>query len=453
MITPIFPLSVYAKRRNLISQTFKPQSDILLLFNPAPRIKSNDTHFKYRADSSFAYLTGFTEAYSALAIWKDNKGKTQSTLFCQARDPIKELWNGEIIGPTRARQNFGTDEALPIEKLKEFCTNFFANRPSGVSPRIFTNALQDPLLRKQLDAITETIKTDPRGLNRALHSLNNSEPLTFEARLIKDKFEIEAMRKASKINVAAHLELLKKIQPGLKEYQVQAIIEYEFMYRGADGPAYGSICAAGKNATCLHYEPAKTSLKDGELILVDAGCDLNYYSSDITRTYPVNGKYTQAQKNIMAIVAEAHQEAINKARVGIAYSAFHEAATEAIIEGLRHIKFLKGTKKEILEKASYKAYFPHGTGHWLGLDVHDPCPRFDDKNKSIKLKPGMIFTVEPGVYIPANDKSVPEEYRGIGIRIEDDILVKAGKPEILTDGLPRYADEIEKFMSRHKPSV
>jgi Xaa-Pro aminopeptidase len=246
--------------------------------------------------------------------------------------------------------------------------------------------------------------------------------------------------------VAAHLELLKRIRPGLKEYQVQAIIEYEFKMRGSEAPAYNSICAAGKNATCLHYEPQHAKLKAGELVLVDAGCEYRHYSSDITRTYPVDGKFTPAQKNIMAIVAEAHQEAIAQARSGKYFKDFHDAASSAIAEGLRSLKFLKGSQKEVMQSGTYKKYFPHGTGHWLGLDVHDPAPSLDSKSKSMKLKPGMIFTVEPGIYISTQDKSVPEEYRGIGVRIEDDVLVTRSKPEILTDGLPRYTAEIEKFM-------
>jgi Xaa-Pro aminopeptidase len=449
MISPLFPLSVYAKRRNFLAEALRPENDILIFFNAEPRPRNNDSYHPYRADSNFLYYTGFYEAHSAFVLTRNAKKKLEYRLFCQKRDVAKEQWTGEIIGQARARQFFGADEALPIEDFGKFCVDYLTNAPAGVAPRVYSNAWGDPQWKSVLDAIVGKVPIDPRGLKKPLESSLSVLEKAFEHRLIKEKAELDLMRKASKINVAAHLELLKSLKPGMKEFQAAAIIEYEFKVRGSEHVAYNSICAFGKNATCLHYEPGTTSLKENDLALIDAGCEVRFYASDITRTYPASGKYTPAQKNLMAVVAEAHQAAMNECRPGRPYSAFHEAAVDAIIEGLRSLKFLKGSKKEIRENMSYRKYFPHGTGHWMGLDVHDPCPRFDEKNRSRKLAPGMVFTVEPGVYIPANDKTVPEEYRGIGIRIEDDVVIKAGKPEILTEGLPRYADEIEKFMKRH----
>lgn len=451
MITPDFPISVYAKRREKLADKLRPSSDLIIFFNAPEYVRNNDNFHPFRADSSFIYLTGFHEPHSAFLLWKEKKGtrtELRTQLFCQKRDPLKEMWTGKITGPERASKAFGIKEAFAFDDLEKQCQEFFKTIPAGVAPRIFSNAREHAELNSQLERLLENIPYNFRSSKLPLESLVNIGDQVRKLRLIKDSHELKLMEKASEINVQSHLSLMKAIRPGWLEYQAQAHIEYEFRNRGAHSLAYGSICAAGGNATCLHYRPSNDVIKDGQLFLVDAGCELHHYASDITRTYPVNGRFTKEQRNIYDIVVEAHQETLQKSRSGTLYSKLHETASIVIIEGLKTLKFLKGKTKDILEKGEHRNYFPHGTGHWLGLDVHDPCPVTDEKGKSLKLEPGMVFTIEPGIYFQDYDKTVPKEYRGIGIRIEDDILVTSSKPKNLTAGLPTTSVEIEKFMMK-----
>jgi len=417
--------------------------------NRKPVIRNYDNYYNFRSDSNFVYLTGFYEENSAMLLWREanKKGvKTHYKLFCQNRDPLKELWTGKLTGPERATKTFGADEAHDFSELNQHIQSFYKKLPKGVGPSLFTNSLESDEMKSQFEPILESLDYNIRQWQLPLESIVNASTPTRKLRLVKDRGEISLMKKVSKINVAAHLELLKKIKAGMTEFQAQALIEYEFRKRGASGPAYGSICASGANATCLHYQPSMDKLKKGELFLVDAGCEMDHYTSDITRTYPVDGKFTKAQKSIHQIVGEAHRAAIEVATVGTRYSKIHETAVEAIAEGLRLIKLLKGNKKDIIAKEKYKQFFPHSTGHWLGMDVHDPCPYSEENGDSIKLKAGMILTVEPGIYIQEYDKTVPKNFKGIGVRIEDDILITEKGPEIITEGLPRYAEETEAFM-------
>ena len=448
MIPRYQSLETYKKRRQNLSKKLAPATDLVLYFNTSEKTRNFDSDYSYRGDSSFLYLTGFPEPKSAFMIWRESsKGASKFHMFTQKRDPRMEQWTGKRYGPAGAKKQFGAQDAFLYTQLEEQLADFLNSRPKGSSVRILTNAFSNPEMRDELFKLVDSCRAKIRtGLAR-ISGIEDVGILASEMRLIKDKEEIETMRKSALIAVDGHLEALETLAPGKFEYEIQAAIEGEFQRQGALEPSYNSIVASGANATILHYGSNNRKMKAGELLLIDAGCEYQNYASDITRTFPVSGTFSPAQRDIMQIVGEAHYECIRASKPGVSYTKIHEVATEVIVEGLRSLKILKGSKKDIIRKGSQKKYFPHGTGHWIGLDVHDECPYFDGKNKSLKLKPGMVFTVEPGIYFLPEDKSVPAKYRGIGVRIEDDILVKPkGIGEILTTGLPRYADEIEVHM-------
>jgi Xaa-Pro aminopeptidase len=384
-------------------------------------------------------------------LWTEQSGKSTKLhfeFFSLPRDPAREQWDGFRYGPERAKKLVGADEAFPIEKLHERLGAWFSSRKPGTKTTILTNLADHPAEERDFKIFLEKFPFHGRRGCTAPSMIGDARLAIGELRLIKDKDELEIMRKAGKINVKSHLEVLKNMKPGMYEYQMQAIVEHSFQMNGCQDPAYGSICASGANATILHYNENTKRLKEGEMFLIDAGCEHKFYSSDITRTYPVSGKYNKEQRLIMDIVAEAHKEAMEKVRVGTPYVQIHEAACAALVEGLCAIKILKGKPKAELQSMQYRKYYPHGTGHWLGLDTHDPNPYTDEKGNPMRLDQGMVCTIEPGLYFLADDKTVPAEFRGIGVRIEDDVVVTKAKPEVLTEGLPRYASEIEKFMSR-----
>jgi Xaa-Pro aminopeptidase len=452
MIPRHHSLKTYQARRKKLSRVFSAETDLVLYFNTSEKMRNYDREYSYRASSSFLYLTGFPEPQSAFMMWQTKGSKSSSKLnfhmFTLSRDPAMEQWTGLRYGPAGAIKTFGADQAFVISELKTQFHAWMDSRPAGAKVRILTNALKDPSLRSQLYDLLDSHKPKLRKGPARVVAVEDIDVTIQEDRLVKDAEEIKTMREAARITSEAHLKALHAIKAGLFEYEVQAVIESEFLRQGAREPAYTSIVAAGANATILHYISNNAKLKSGDLLLIDAGCEYQNYAGDITRTFPVSGKYTKAQREIMEIVGAAHKAAIRVSRVGLPFSKIHQTAEKVLVEGLRSLKILKGSTQSILEKGTHKRYFPHGTGHWLGLDVHDECPYVDDKGASLKLKAGMVFTVEPGLYFLPNDKTVPAEYRGIGVRIEDDVLVRSkGAAEIITVGCPRYADEIEKAMS------
>jgi Xaa-Pro aminopeptidase len=453
MIPLYLPKIRYAKRRQQILQKLEAQIDLVVYFNTPEKLRNYDNSYPYRADSSFLYLTGFSEPNSAFLLWNDASAKkttrSKMSVFCMPRDPAQEQWNGFRYGPERAAELVGADAGFEINKLEEQILLWLNSRPKGVAPRIWTNASDSPTTKLALERILEKFRPRLRLGFLPIASVTDLNPRVGEQRLVKDADELAILREASKINVEGHKRVMRLLKPGLFEYQVQAEIEYEWTRRGARSPAYGSIVASGANATILHYHDNDRKMKDGDLLLLDAGCEFKFYASDITRTFPVNGTFSPEQRQIMDIVAEAHAEVIRIARPGLLYNKLHETADEVLLQGLISLKLLKGGVKALRETKAVKRYYPHSSGHWLGLDTHDQAPYVDERGNWLKLREGMVLTVEPGLYFMKNDTSVPAEYRGIGVRIEDDIAVKKGAAEILTDGLPRYAAEIEREMKRY----
>jgi Xaa-Pro aminopeptidase len=453
MIPRYHSLKTFESRRKKLAAALKPDLDLLIYFNTPEKIRNHDTEYSYRGDSSFLYMTGFPESASAFTLSRETLGKgtpkSVFRMFTQARDPLREQWTGLLYGPEGAKKTFGANEAFVNTELKTQFLEWMKSRPKGAHVRILTNALLDSELRQQLFALIEAYPGRSRTGAARIVAVEDIGPVIQEMRLVKDAEEVKTMRRSARIAADAHLCALEALEPGAHEYEIRSAIEGEFLRQGALAVSYNSIVASGSNATILHYNSNNRQMHDGELLLIDAGCEYHHYASDITRTFPVGGRFTRAQRNIMDIVGEAHQEAIRVSTKGTPYDKIHARATEVLIEGLRSLKLLKGTTKQLLKEASHRRYYPHGTGHWIGLDVHDESPYVDSKGRALRLEPNMIFTVEPGLYFLPDDKTVPAEYRGIGIRIEDDVIVKAkGPAEIITTDLPRYAAEIEDFMSR-----
>ena len=449
MIPRYHTLKTFESRRKKLAAALKPDLDLLIYFNTPEKIRNHDTEYSYRGDSSFLYMTGFPEAGSTFTLSRESRGKSVFKIFTLEKDALKEQWTGLRYGPQGAVKTFGADEAYVNTELKTQFLEWMKTRPTGSHVRILTNALHDSELRVRLFELIESYTGNSRRGGAHISSVEDINPAIQQMRLIKDAEEMKTMRHSARIAADAHLRALEALEPGMFEYEIQSEIESEFLRQGATGPSYNSIVASGANATILHYNSNNRRMKEGDLLLIDAGCEYQNYASDITRTFPVSGRFSRAQRNIMDIVEDAHKEAVRAAKAGTAYKKIHEAAADALLDGLRTLKLLKGTKKDILKKGSLRRYYPHGTGHWLGLDVHDACPYLDAKGESLRLKPNMVLTIEPGLYFLPNDKTVPAEYRGIGVRIEDDVVVKSkGAAEIITTDLPRFAAEIEEFMTR-----
>ncbi len=414
------------------------------IFCSAPTaVMHNDVEYNFRQDSDFFYLTGFNEP-QAVAVLSPHHPEHRFVLFVQPKDREKEIWSGYRCGTQAAKEIYGADEAYPIAQLDEKLPQYLEK-----SDRIYYHLGRDRALNEKILAIWQRLmQTYPkRGTGPV--AIEDTGPILHSMRLHKSEAELELMRQAANIAVEAHNHAMKITAPGLYEYQVQAEIEYIFRKRGAMGPAYPSIVASGANACILHYTENNRQMQDGELLLIDAGCAYNYYNSDITRTFPVGGKFTPEQKALYEIVLAAQKQAIAKVQPGNPYNLIHETAVRVLTEGLVELGILKGEIDSLIEQEKYKPFYMHRTGHWLGLDVHDVGVYQHGENPQI-LQPGQVLTVEPGLYIvpdtkPAQDQpEIDPRWVGIGIRIEDDVLVTPTSHEVLTAGVPKEIEQIER---------
>jgi Xaa-Pro aminopeptidase len=444
MLNPEYHKNLFDKRRQNLLQLIKENNPFLtILFNSPVYPRGSDAFYPHKTDSSFFYLTGVHEEESAALLYYENK-KLHYELFVRPNNEEQEMWNGSRLGPEGALKAYQPNAAFSNELLEERVQEWFKKLPRGALPKIYSNFTNHPENFSQLRSIVGKIRGHIRNGIAESSAYIEVLPYVRHLRLIKDKHELGELQKASNINVKAHLKLMEKLKPGMTEYQAQAILEGSFIEEGARGPGYGSILASASNATILHYHENSRTMKEGELLLADAGCEYKMYQSDITRTLPVGKKYSEIQRKLMDIVLEAQQEAIGACVEGNTLEDFHQAASLSLIDSLKSLKLIKGSNAEIFEKGLHKKFYPHGTGHWLGLDVHDPCPCFEN-GKSMKFKAGMVLTVEPGLYFSAKDNSIPKELRGVGIRIEDDLVIQPGgkKPLNLTSDLPKSWKEIE----------
>ena len=413
--------------------------EALAIVAAAPeRIRNRDVHYPYRQDSDFRYLTGFPEP-EAIAVIAPGSEYGDYILFCRPRDPERETWDGRRAGPEGACEKYGADAAFEIAELDEKLTGLLSNRS-----RVYHTLGERKALDRRLVRWINQLKQQNRKGVEAPTELHSLSPILHEMRLIKSASEIELMREAGRVSAEAHCRAMRASQPGMHEYQLAAELHYVFEQNGME-PAYGSIVGGGENGCILHYVENDAVLKDGDLVLIDAGAEHQGYAADITRSFPVNGHYSTEQKAVYEVVLRAQLAAIEATRVGNHWNQPHEAAVQMLTEGLVELGLLKGKVKDLIESEAYKRFYMHSTGHWLGMDVHD-VGAYKQKGKWRDLQPGMTLTVEPGLYItPADD--VPEAFWNIGIRIEDDVHVTADGPEVLTSDVPKTVEEIQALMA------
>lgn len=429
----------FERRRKSLMGQMEPDS-IAIIPSATLHIRNRDVEYPFRQDSDFYYLTGFEEPDSVLVLIP-NREHGEFIMFCQERLPDLELWTGVRAGPEGACQRFQADDAFPISDIDDILPGLLEGR-ARVYYAMGRNSEFDQQLMQWINIIRQKVKskgTHPPGefldLSYLLHDL----------RLFKSAAEIKVMQQAADVSVTAHVRAMQFCKPGLYEYHLEAEMRHEFMRNGSRSPAYDSIVGSGDNACILHYTTNLEKMRSGKLVLIDAGCELDYYASDITRTFPVSGRFSKEQRVIYDIVLAANEQAIEAVQHGRSWNDFHDITVKVITQGLLDLKILKGSLKKLIANESYKRFYMHRAGHWLGIDVHDVGDyRVGDEWR--ELEPGMVLTVEPGIYIAPDDSSVAKKWRGIGVRIEDDVLVTKAGPRVLTQALPKHADEIEALM-------
>ena len=432
----------YKKRRQQVMNKIGQGTAI---FRSAPMaVMHNDVEYVYRQNSDFYYLTGFNEP-NAVAVFAPHHEEHQFVLFVQPKDSEKETWTGYRCGVEAAKEVYGADEAYPINELNEHINKYLAN-----AERIYYHLGRDRDFNNKVISYWQKLLSGYQRRGTAPVAIEDTKFVTHPMRLVKSPEEIAMMRRATSISAKAHNRAREYAQPGRYEYQVAAEIEHTFASEGAIGVAYPSIVASGANACVLHYIENNSQMKDNELLLIDAGCSYGYYNGDITRTFPVGGKFTPEQKTLYELVLEAQLKAIEQVQPGNPYNQFHDTAVSVLVDGLLELGLLKGDKEEIIKEEKYKPFYMHRTGHWLGLDVHDVGAYKHNPETWQLLQPGNIVTVEPGLYIspyikPAEGQpEIPDRWKGIGIRIEDDILITAEGHDILTSDVPKSVAEMEQ---------
>ena len=419
---PALPSGAFHASRRAALRAAMGDAAAVIASGEAP-VRNRDITYPFRADSDFLYLTGFPES-CAIALLLPESAGGQFILFCQPQDPEQERWHGLRAGLERARRDYAADHAYPIDEFAKRLPEWVGDRPLLVN--------QQPELRASLKKHLPDAEQGELALH--LHPL----------RLIKQPDELTQMRAAAELSAAAHCDAMRATRPGRFEYQIQAEIEYRFRLGGSAAPAYPSIVAGGRNGLVLHYQTNHSPLQDGDLLLIDAGAELGGYAADITRTFPVNGRFSAAQQALYEVVLAAQAKACDALSPGTPVNAYHEAAVAALTQGLADLGLLRGEVNELIETAAYRRFYMHSTGHWLGLDVHDVGGQKAADEWRI-LSPGMTLTVEPGLYIdPADD--IDPRWHNLAIRIEDDVLITENGPEILTSQVPKQPAEIEQLM-------
>ncbi|MBA1437565.1 MAG: aminopeptidase P N-terminal domain-containing protein [Epsilonproteobacteria bacterium] len=418
----------FYQRRQKFAKKMADNS-LAVFVSSKPKIRSNDTEYPYRQDSNFYYLTGFKEDNAALLFIKRNK-KVKVVLFVEKKDPKMELWTGKRVGVKRAKKEFIVDA---VQGSDTFCDTVLQNS-DGIKCLYYDLKVEDTRIQEL-----------QKQLSPKLLSYKDGAKIAEAMRLIKSPAEIKLIKKALGITKKAHHRAMKLAQKLSYEYELQAEFEYIFTKKGAYSDAYTTIVASGDNANTLHYINNDKPLKSGEMILIDAGCEYEYYASDITRTIPKNGKFTKEQKELYEVVLDVQKKIINMMKPGVLRSDLQKESERLLCEAMVQLGILKGDVKKLLKKQKHKKYYPHGIGHYMGLDVHDQNPYKDKKGKEIPLQAGMVLTIEPGIYLPKDDKKIPKKYRGIGIRIEDNILVTKKGYKNLSSGIIKEVEDIEAY--------
>ncbi|MFV8756584.1 aminopeptidase P N-terminal domain-containing protein [Nannocystaceae bacterium ST9] len=438
--TPSPDLQTYAERRARVARRLFEENAALVLFGGQLRTRANDTEFRFRPDSDFHYLTGLDEPGAFAVLVANERAEPELTLFVRPRDPDAEIWSGRRIGTEGARDRFGAATAHVIGDLDEQLPTLLDGRGCVYLPLGRWPAIESKLVK----ALTWMRRHNRDGRNPPAR-YGEVADLLGEERLLKDASALASLRKAIEISAAGHVAAMRSTRPGMWEYEVEALIEYEFRRRGSSGPGYGTIVGTGDNATILHYVDNRDRLEPGDVLLIDAGAEWDYFSGDITRSWPVSGKFSPEQRDLYEVVLAANLAGIELARVGGDLAAIHDACVRSLSAGMIELGFLEGPVDRVIESRDYQRFYLHRTSHWLGVDVHD-AGRYTLEGKPRMLTPGHVFTVEPGLYVPRSCEDVPEGFRGLGIRIEDDVLITQTGHEVLTAAVPKQVVELEAII-------
>jgi Xaa-Pro aminopeptidase len=425
------------RRKALLKQMGR---DSIAILPTAPvRLRNNDVEYAYRPDSDFFYLTGFNEPES-VAVLVPGRPQGEYILFVRDRDPARETWDGRRAGPEGAVRDFGADHAFPITDIDEILPGLLENRA-----KVFYAMGTHPEFDQRVVSWVNGLRTQARNGRHAPQEMVALDHVLHDMRLFKSRAEVDTMRESARIAARAHVRAMQACMPGKREYEIAAEVVHEFRLHNAE-LSYLPIVGGGANGCILHYRENDAVLRDGDLLLIDAGCEVDCYASDITRTFPVNGQFTPEQRALYDIVLEANQASIERVKPGNHWNEPHEAAVRVITRGLMDLGLLKGKLAKLEESGAYRKFFMHRTGHWLGMDVHD-VGDYKIGNEWRVLEPGMALTIEPGIYVAPGTPGVPKKYHGIGIRIEDDVVVTRDGCEVLTDGVPKAPLEIERLMA------
>ena len=428
----------YARRRRQLMKMAGEDSIIILQAAPS-RIRNNDVHYPYRQDSDFLYLTGFRE-HDAMLVLIPGKDSGTSILFCRERNPEREMWDGRMVGLEAAVAEYGMDEAYCIKEAESRLQELLRD-----TDRIYYDLGRNPMFDQRLIGWLNEFRGEARKTFHAPEEIHGLDHMLHDMRVYKSREELSAMRRSAKVAIEAHQTAMCICEPGMNEADIHASLLHTFTRHQCE-VSYSPIVGGGANACVLHYIANNSELRDGDLLLIDAGAEYDGYASDITRTFPVNGKFSPQQRDLYGVVLDAQSAAVNKARAGVQWQDVHDEAVRVATQGMIDLGILKGSLDEQIESEGYKKFYVHNTGHWLGLDVHD-VGEYTIDGHSRELEPGMVLTVEPGIYIPPHTEDVDECWRGMGIRIEDNVAVTKDEPRILTDGLAKSADEIEALMA------
>ncbi|MEO0442706.1 MAG: Xaa-Pro aminopeptidase [Pseudomonadota bacterium] len=432
----------FAKRRQALMANMEPNS-IVIIASSSEKTRNRDADYPFRQDSDFYYLSGFPEPESVLVL-VPGREHGETILFCRERDRDHEIWDGYRAGPEGACSIYQADDSFPITDIDDILPGLLEGRE-----RVYYSMGKDQRFDQKVMSWVNAIRAQVRSGATPPGEFLNLDHLLHDQRLFKRAAELKVMQRAADISAEAHCQAMQICKPGMYEYQLEAELLHGFMRSGARFPAYNSIVGSGANACILHYVENNQQMKAGDLVLIDAGCELEHYASDITRTFPVSGKFSPEQKAIYQIVLDAQLAAIEQVKPGNHWNAPHEASVKVITEGLKTLGLLKGKIETLIKNEKYKRFYMHRIGHWLGMDVHDVGDYKIDGQWRM-LEPGMVMTVEPGIYISADDKTVPKKWRGIGVRIEDDVAITKDGCEVLSAKVPKTIKDIEKLMRRRQ---
>ncbi len=431
----------FARRRKNLMALMEPNS-IAIIPSAAEQVRSRDTHYPFRQDSDFHYLTGFDEPDAVLVLLPGRR-HGQYVMFCRERDPTLELWHGYRAGPEGVCSRYGADDAFPISDIDDILPGLLEGRA-----RVYYSMGRSTEFDRNIMGWVNSIR-DRAGTGAVPPGeFTDLDHMLHELRLFKSAAEVRLLRKAAEITAAAHKRAMRCCRPGVYEYQLEAELHHEFGISGARHPAYASIVGSGVNGCVMHYVSNADKMRDGDLVLIDAACELQYYAADVTRTFPVNGRFTVEQRALYEVVLRAQQAAIEQIKPGNHWNQAHDASVRVITEGLVRLGLLRGRVANLIKREAYRGFYMHRVGHWLGMDVHD-VGDYRVGGEWRVLEAGMVMTVEPGIYVSPANRKVASKWRGIGIRIEDDVVVTAGGCDVLSSAVPKTVEDIEALMARN----